>query len=351
MRRLNKQAAAYSLPGAAGLGARLELDQALNMLDTIGATLRAAREARGWTIEEVEKVTRIRGKYLSALEAGEMDALPSPLQARGFLRNYAQHLGLQPEQVLNQLEEALKPQRRGFLPTLTARGKTSPAARATAPSPSTAAAGAAARANSPVASVRRLRRVFTPDLIIAVVAIVVVIGFLVWGGSQLVNRVLNPPLITLTAEVLGPTYTPSPTIIAGVTPSATPLPPGISFTNVQLTLVIERRTFVRVTTDGGLAFEGILLPDARKEFTARSVAEVTTGDAASIRIILNQRDLGLMGSPGEVLTRQFTASGMVTVTATITLTPSETLTPTESPMPSETPAETPVPGATRTSRP
>ena len=57
------------------------------MFDTIGATLRAAREARGWTIEDVEKATHIRGRYLSALEAGEIEALPSPLQARGFLRN------------------------------------------------------------------------------------------------------------------------------------------------------------------------------------------------------------------------------------------------------------------------
>ena len=46
------------------------------MLDSLGATLRAAREARGWTLEEAEKATRIRARYLAALEAGQIDSLP-----------------------------------------------------------------------------------------------------------------------------------------------------------------------------------------------------------------------------------------------------------------------------------
>ena len=311
------------------------------MLDAIGATLRAAREARGWTLEEVEKTTRIRAKYLAALEAGDIDALPSHLQARGFLRNYAQHLGLKPDQVLSQLDEALKPARRGFLPSFKPRSKS----EARQPADSGIEPATARAAASPIASVRRLRRLFTPDILIAVAAIVVVIGFLVWGGIRLANTVLNPPPVTPTAEVLGPTHTPTPTIISGVTPSATPLPPGLSFTNVQLTLVIEKRTFVRVTTDGALAFEGILRPDERKDFVAQSVAEVTTGDGASVRIILNQRDLGLLGGPDEVVIRQFISTGMITVTPTITLTPSET--PTPSPVPTETATLTP----TRTRRP
>lgn len=319
------------------------------MLDAIGATLRAAREARGWTIEDVEKATRIRAKFLAALEAGEIDSLPSILQARGFLRNYAQHLGLNPDQALGQLDEALKPARRGFLPSFTSRGKTetrAPASAAGAPAPAERAA-----APSPLAAVRRLRRIFTPDILIAVFAVLVVVGFFVWGGARLATTALNPPQITPTPEVLGPTSTPTPTLISGITPTATPPPPGLSFNNVQLTLVIEKRTFVKVLTDGAPAFEGILLPEERREFVAQSVAEVTTGDGASVRVILNQRDLGLMGGVGEVVTRQFLTGGMITVTPTVTFTPTLTFTPSETPTPTTPPTETPVPSPTRTRRP
>ncbi len=313
------------------------------MLDAIGETLREAREARGWSVEEVERVTHIRAKYLLALEAGDVDSLPSMLQARGFLRNYAQHLGLKPDQVLGQMEEALKPAKRSFMPSFKpgkAGGRNS--VRTTV-AESTAAVTTRASTPSPVAAARRMRRFFTPDLIIAVVAVIAVVGFLIWGGSRLVNNVLNPPPVTPTVEVLGPTETPTPTIIANITPSATPLPPGISFTNVQLTLVIEKRTFVRVVTDGALAFEGILLPDEQRDFVGNSVVEVTTGDGASLRVILNARDLGLLGNSGEVVTRQFIPAGVITVTPTTTLTPSQTLTPSEIPPPTETPQPTETP--------
>ncbi len=321
------------------------------MLDAIGATLRAAREARGWTIEDVEKITRIRAKFLAALEAGEIDSLPSPLQARGFLRNYAQHLGLNPDQVLGQLDEALKPARRGLLPAFTSRDKTEGRAPAAPLSVAALSAERTAAPSPPFASIRRLRRIFTPDILIAFFAIVVVIGFFVWGGMRLAATVLNPSPITATPEVLGPTNTPTPTIIAGITPTATPPPPGLSFNNVQLTLVIERRTFVRVLTDGAPVFEGILLPSERKDFVAQSMAEVTTGDGSSVRVILNQRDLGLMGSTGEVVTRQFLSTGMITVTPTMTFTPTITFTPSETPTPTPSQTETLEPTPTRTKRP
>lgn len=326
------------------------------MLESIGEMLRAAREARGWTLDEVERVIHIRARYLAALEAGDLQAMPSMLQARGFLRNYAQHLGLKPDQVLEQLDEALKPAKRRLL-SFGSRNRTENT-RATVDTSTTPPAAAPGRVtvnspSSPLAAARRLRRLFTPDLIIAFVAIVVVAGFLIWGGLRLANTVLNPSAITPTAEVLGPTATlaASPTLIANITPTATLPGPGLSFTNVQLTLVIEKRTFIRVITDGTLAFEGIVLPEEKREFIGVALVEVTTGDGDSVRIILNQQDLGLMGASGEVVSRQFVPSGMITLTPTITFTPSLTFTPSETPTLTPIPTETPSLTPSRTARP
>ncbi len=63
-------------------------------LQSIGEMLRQAREARAMSLQEVEQRTRIRVKFLQALESGDLSVLPSPIHAKGFLRNYAQFLHL-----------------------------------------------------------------------------------------------------------------------------------------------------------------------------------------------------------------------------------------------------------------
>jgi cytoskeleton protein RodZ len=60
----------------------------------IGETLREARMRQQVDIAEVERATKIRTKYLRALENEEFDLLPGPTFARSFLKTYAQHLGL-----------------------------------------------------------------------------------------------------------------------------------------------------------------------------------------------------------------------------------------------------------------
>ncbi len=62
------------------------------MEGTIGNQLRTAREARGLSLQDVEKSIHIRVHYLQALENDDFSSLPSKAQARGFLRLYADFL-------------------------------------------------------------------------------------------------------------------------------------------------------------------------------------------------------------------------------------------------------------------
>lgn len=61
----------------------------------IGERLIEAREARGLTLEDAERDTRISQRYLQALEAETFNVIPAPVYARGFLRSYSQYLGLE----------------------------------------------------------------------------------------------------------------------------------------------------------------------------------------------------------------------------------------------------------------
>src|SRR5258705_12536774 len=64
--------------------------------------LYAARERKGVDLYRAERDTKIRARYLGALERGDYKELPGAVYTKGFLRNYALYLGLDPDDVLNQ---------------------------------------------------------------------------------------------------------------------------------------------------------------------------------------------------------------------------------------------------------
>jgi cytoskeletal protein RodZ len=67
----------------------------------LGEVLRTAREAKGVDLTRVERDTKIRERYLSALERGEYRELPGAVYTKGFLRNYGAYLGLDPEYLID----------------------------------------------------------------------------------------------------------------------------------------------------------------------------------------------------------------------------------------------------------
>lgn len=75
----------------------------------IGATLREARERQGLTIAECAERTRIRGKYIQALEEERYSAMPEQAYARGFLRTYAITLGLEPDELVAEFNRRSEP--------------------------------------------------------------------------------------------------------------------------------------------------------------------------------------------------------------------------------------------------
>lgn len=84
----------------------------------LGEVLRAAREARFVDLQRVERDTKIRVRYLVALENGDYRDLPGAVYTRGFLRNYGIYLGLDPEYLVDLYRlEAGTPTERRVAPT------------------------------------------------------------------------------------------------------------------------------------------------------------------------------------------------------------------------------------------
>ncbi|KJR49593.1 Transcriptional regulator [Desulfosporosinus sp. I2] len=70
-------------------------------MDKVVLQLRKAREAKGMELKEVEEITKIRSKYLKALEERDYCALPGGVYTVGFLRSYARFLDLDADSIVN----------------------------------------------------------------------------------------------------------------------------------------------------------------------------------------------------------------------------------------------------------
>jgi cytoskeleton protein RodZ len=96
------------------------------MPQAIGDTLREARMRQKIDITEIEAKTKIRAKYLRAMENEEFDLLPGTTFAKSFLRTYAEALGLDSHRLIEEYRSQYEPRDEGDLPPLAgqpARGR------------------------------------------------------------------------------------------------------------------------------------------------------------------------------------------------------------------------------------
>ncbi|HEY5388077.1 MAG TPA: RodZ domain-containing protein [Thermoleophilia bacterium] len=68
----------------------------------IGNTLREARVRRNLTLQQVEEDTKIRVRYVQAMENEDFDVMPGATYVKGFLRTYSEYLALDPEVILGE---------------------------------------------------------------------------------------------------------------------------------------------------------------------------------------------------------------------------------------------------------
>lgn len=264
-------------------------------MNHIGSQLRQAREARGLSLEQIQKATRIKRVFLEAIEADRFEDLPGPVQARGFVRSYATHVGLDPESLLAQVDGALR--------------ETGPSPRRPAE-----AAGAFRSGPAPTAPSESPLPLPLPILILGVIVLFVIGGLLLiqaFGGEA-------------------PAPTPAPPTRAPLSvsraPEPTPTTPPTS--HVSLTLTAGEHVWVRVTQDGLTAFEGLLTPGESQTWQADQQVIVEAGNGAALNVAVNGRAIGVLGPRNRVVVRAWGVAGEVTPAPTaVPVTPAPTVTP------------------------
>jgi len=318
----------------------LPQENSLEILKNIGKDLRERRELLSLHFDEVERNTHVKAHYLEALERGALDDLPSTVQTRGMLSNYATFLDMDVDALLLRFADALQARHRERNPHRPARKPGQPI----------------------IANMPPVRSFIAGDMIFGVSMAILLVGFAIWGVSRVMNiqsqRDVRPTALSISEVLLAspnpslstsaPTFLPVESFPGEATVTVE-IPTQNVNAEVQLNLVAVERTYMRVVVDGEVAFEGRVVPGNAYPFEAESQIEVLVGSGAAIRVVYNGRDLGLMGTFGQVVnniylgTEIITPTTLPTATGTITLTPTNTAPPTATsrftatPVPSSTP--------------
>lgn len=283
-------------------------------MSELGRVLAEARAAKELSLADVEKATRIRQKYLAAFEQGDYAHLPRGAIARGFLRNLADFLSLD----LNEIErrytqesgdvkdetmiaEIGKPRLIDYRPAEIELLDTRPNLGWVRWVVALLLIGALAAAGwwfwgreDGLAALAAFGPVRTPMATASVTPtpwIITATPSLMPQGAAKASPTSD--LLPLPTPTIAPTITPTPR------PSATPE----IVARIALVMRADQRAWVRVTADNVMVLEGAMEPGQSRTWEANNSLKVLTGNGGGVDLILNGVSLGKMGNVGQVIER------------------------------------------------
>ena len=289
-------------------------------MNELGHILREARETKGLTLAEVETDIRINTRFLEALENGDYAILPTPVHVRGFLRNYARFLGLDPQPLLDRYE--INKNQRKRQPTRPISTRPEPRISQQTPLQQMEEQPFFEPVNMDV-DVGGSR---TSESAIRLLIIVALLVTLYLVGSQFLPRLFgdNSNTEALTESIndamsnllnqepaeddasadtveLEPSSVITSTgrnIIPTPTATARPRLPATMET-IELRVDITERSWMEVTIDGNVLFNGLARPtDEPYEWVAQEEARINTGNARGVIVTINGVELGRLGNGG-----------------------------------------------------
>jgi cytoskeletal protein RodZ len=266
-----------------------------------GASFKQAREAKGISLDQIATETRISTRFLSAIETEEFHLLPGGIFNRGFVRAYAEKVGLDPDQAVADYERL---------------AEVRPTEGTPAPRP------------EPAKKHQRWYPIAGGALLLLIIVFYIVTresghtaqtasapqpAATASSNSQPAPPVAQPPVPNPPVAVETPPAAPAPVPVPAQQPNPQAAQPPVvstpSPTSQALTLELNAReeTWVKVTTDGKSANAGeVLAPGTTRKFSAQNSIQLSIGNAAGLDMTLNGKPMKPIGKSGQVRTLQIT---------------------------------------------
>jgi len=256
--------------------------ESTRILEKIGRELSARRRYLNIDWDVIQEQIHIPKTQIQALERGDLNSMSNPMQYKGLLQTYARFLNLDVESIMIRYADAL--QKRRVETNATKRRLRKPG-----------------KVLPPI--LVSLKRFFTLDLFFGTLLILGILGFLIWGIARMSDATQAPQATGTSpavAEILlsEPTE-PTPTAIEPtseedtmILPTVTPFFTGIvSDKPIEVVLLARQNVWLRITSDGQVAFEGRMIDGQVRSFTAEESLELETGNIIALEIVHNQTRL------------------------------------------------------------
>jgi len=254
-------------------------------LGNLGRIFKEAREAKHLSYQQVEQELRIKSRYIEAMEAENFAVFPSAPMARGFIRNYAAYLELDPSKMLYLYDgngagpegvNVRQPEGISFM----TMPMTKPRSRINA------------------------------DLVITALLIAALLGsvaffaytqYLEPAQARIIDENGPSPGQQISngnsAVLVLPTPTPLPTETPTPTPTATPQ----YYTGVTVELVMIERSWIQILIDDVKVFDGFLEAGERPRWDGDKRVAIRAGNGGGVEVYVNGNSMGFMGESGQVV--------------------------------------------------
>jgi len=246
---------------------------------SFGEELRRERVVREISLEEISAATKISMRQLKALESSDLSRLPASTFTRGFIRAYAKHLGIDPEEKVN-----------AYLADLGG-------------SPHDAPSQKKAR---PRSRFWRGRRATAGTIVGGVTGLLLFLGLIanperrpLPPRDHAVPRPATLKNVTLSSE-------PTPVIRVESAPpapvqSAPEQPASAAGSGVSLMLEFDGDSWTRLEADGHTVLSELVRGGETRRFEARGGFRLTLGNAGAVRVTVDGRPLDRLGAAGQVV--------------------------------------------------
>lgn len=244
-------------------------------MSSLGIRLRELREAKGVSLDDIARSTRVGRRYLEALESDSLGELPSPVFVKGFIRAYCEFLETSPDEALQLYREAagetVKPERVQSV-TLT--------------KPS-----------------RRVGPLMVSLLLFIALGASLFALQIGLKSSQRPAPVVSEPARgnpeSAPSSAAAPvTSAPAVPVQPAPVPAGEPRPAG-----QRLLIRAVEPTWIRVQVDEGQVAEELMQAGAVREWTAARRFVLTVGNAGGLEVDLNGRRIPPLGAKGAVIQR------------------------------------------------
>ena len=242
---------------------------------TFGEELRRERLIREVSLDEISASTKISIRLLTALESSDVKKLPAPVFTRGFIRAYSRHLGLDPDEMVNAYIADVAPDRDRDKGSSKRRG---------------------------LKSLFRGRRGTAGAIVICVTGVLLLLGLIVRPERPPVAAAHARPVASVSFKNVAVSPGPAPSIqdeAPAVAAAAAPMPTATA--GVSMILEFEQDSWTEVSADGARVFSGLIRRGSKHQFDAREGFRLTLGNAGGVRVTVDGRAMGPLGTAGQVV--------------------------------------------------